>query len=75
MSEYERNHLSGADLLLTHNVTPVLPGRRENLLGDPVLEVVGDGFVRAHDDLVEAALGDDGSSTGRAQGGTPRQDG
>lgn len=49
--------LSGGDD--AHDVPTVLADGWENHLGDPILERAGLGFVRAHDHLVEAGLGDD----------------
>lgn len=52
-------HLAGRELLLAHHVAAVLPQSWENLAGHPILEAAGLGFVRAHDEFVEAGLGDE----------------
>ena len=49
---------AGRDLLLALDVHAVLADRREYHAGHPVLEGAGLRLVRAHDELVEAGLGD-----------------
>lgn len=52
------NHLAGGYLLLTHDVAAVLADRREHHAGHPVLKGFRLRLVGPHDQLVEAALGD-----------------
>lgn len=56
--------LARADLLLAHDVGPVLADRREDLAGDPVLEPGGFGVgpLGAEGQLVQAALADGGQT-------------
>ena len=46
-------------LLLASDIRAVLANRWQNFAAHPVLECAGLGFVRAHDELVEARLGDE----------------
>lgn len=48
-----------SDVVLRLSITTRLADRREDFACHPVLELAGLGFVRAHDQLVETALGDD----------------
>lgn len=61
-------HLPRLHLLLAHDVHAVLAEGGEYFTGHPVLEAFGGGLVRAHDELVEARLGDDGDLLGGHQG-------
>lgn len=45
-------------MLLTMDVTTVLPDRREDDLGHPVLELLALWFVGAHGELLETTLGE-----------------
>lgn len=46
-------------MILLLDVQAILPNRREDILGDPILEGFGLLLVAPHDELVEARLGDD----------------
>lgn len=48
--------LAGRDLLLREDIAAILADRREDNLGDPVLEGLRLGSVAPHDELVEGAL-------------------
>lgn len=55
-------HLPGHNLLLAHDIATVLADGREDSADHPVLEGTGFGFVRAHDEAVEAGAVDDPGS-------------
>lgn len=60
---------------LTHHVGPILPNGREDDLRHPILEGAGLGLVGAHDELVEAGLGeeDHGAPRRKAKRGSTTQ--